>query len=110
MRASLVAGPNVPRPSPPRASPNPGGVLDARKELALPEYFAAAAEGVTEEDIADAVPHGPDPEPMLEEIRAYADAGFTHAYVHQIGPDQQGFLDFARRELLPRVQNPAGVR
>ena len=73
------------------------------QELALPEYFAAAAEGVTEEDIAEAVPHGPDPEPMLEEIRAYAEAGFTHAYVHQIGPDQQGFLNFAQRELLPHV-------
>src|SRR5919202_4519064 len=34
MRASLVAGPNARRPSPPRASPNPGGVLDAGKELA----------------------------------------------------------------------------
>jgi coenzyme F420-dependent glucose-6-phosphate dehydrogenase len=73
------------------------------QELPLPEHFAAAAEGVTEEDVAEAVPHGPDPGPVLEEIRAYADAGFTHAYVHQIGPDQQGFLDFARRELLPQV-------
>jgi G6PDH family F420-dependent oxidoreductase len=73
------------------------------QELALPEYFAAAAAGVTEEEIAEAVPHGPDPGPMLEEIRAYAEAGFTHAYVHQIGPDQQGFLDFAQRELLPHV-------
>ena len=52
---------------------------------------------------AEAVPHGPDPEPMLEEIRGSAEAGFTHAYVHQIGPDQQGFLDFARRKLLPQV-------
>src|SRR5205085_3825589 len=41
------------------------------QELALPEYFAAAAEGVTEEDVAEAVPHGPDPEPMLEEIRSF---------------------------------------
>jgi coenzyme F420-dependent glucose-6-phosphate dehydrogenase len=58
---------------------------------------------VTEEDIAEAVPHGPDPGPMLGEIRAYAEAGLTDAYVHQIGPDQQGFLDFAQRELLPHV-------
>ena len=28
---------------------------------------------------AEAIPHGPDPEPMLEEIRGYAEAGFTHA-------------------------------
>jgi G6PDH family F420-dependent oxidoreductase len=73
------------------------------QELALPEYFDAAAEGVTEEDVAETVPHGPDPGPVLEEIKAYTDAGFTHAYVHQIGPDQQGFVEFARRELLPQV-------
>src|ERR671932_683931 len=65
------------------------------QELALPEYFEAAVEGVTEEDIAEKVPHGPDPAPMLEEIRSFADAGFTHVYVHQIGPDQEGFLKFA---------------
>jgi G6PDH family F420-dependent oxidoreductase len=73
------------------------------QELALPEYFEAAAEGVTEEDIAEQVPHGPDPAPMLEEIRRFAEAGFTHVYVHQIGPDQHGFLKFAQRELLPHV-------
>jgi coenzyme F420-dependent glucose-6-phosphate dehydrogenase len=73
------------------------------QELALPEYFAAAAGSVTPDDIAEIVPHGPDPGPMLEEIRSYAEAGFTHAYVHQIGPDQQGFLEFAQRELLPHV-------
>jgi hypothetical protein len=38
---------------------------------------------------------------MREEIRVYAEAGFTDAYVHQIGPDQQGFLDFYKREILP---------
>jgi coenzyme F420-dependent glucose-6-phosphate dehydrogenase len=73
------------------------------QELALPEYFEAAAEGVTEDDVAETVPHGPDPEPVLEQIRSYAEAGFTHAYVHQIGPDQEGFLEFAQRELLPHV-------
>ena len=73
------------------------------QELALPEYFDAAAEGVTEDDVAEAVPHGPDPEPMLKEIRSFAEAGFTHVYVHHIGPDQEGFLDFAQRELLPHV-------
>ena len=40
---------------------------------------------------------------MLKEIRSFAEAGFTHVYVHQIGPDQKGFLDFARRELLSHV-------
>ena len=73
------------------------------QELALPEYFDAAVQDVTEDDVAEEVPHGPDPAPMLEEIRRFADAGFTHVYVHQIGPDQEGFLEFAKRELLPQV-------
>jgi coenzyme F420-dependent glucose-6-phosphate dehydrogenase len=39
----------------------------------------------------------------MEQIEKFADAGFTHVYLHQIEPDQQGFLDFAGRELLARV-------
>ena len=30
------------------------------------------------------------------------EAGFSHIYVHQIGPDQDGFFDFYEREILPR--------
>ena len=52
---------------------------------------------------AESTPHGPDPEPYLEQIRKYADAGFTHVYIHQIGANQDEFLEFAARELLPKV-------
>jgi len=31
------------------------------------------------------------------------DAGFTQVYVHQIGPDQEGFFRFYEREVLPRL-------
>ena len=40
---------------------------------------------------------------MLEEIRSFGEAGFTHVYVHQIGLHQEGFLKFAQRELLPHI-------
>jgi hypothetical protein len=43
---------------------------------------------------------GPDPEKYHEKIKEYAAAGFSHVYLHQIGPDQDGFLDFAKKELL----------
>ena len=46
---------------------------------------------------------GPDPDEYVEQIEKFAEAGFTHVYLHQIGPDQQGFLDFASQELLARV-------
>jgi hypothetical protein len=55
---------------------------------------------VDEDDVAETVVCGPDPAPFLDGIRAFADAGFTHVYVHQVGPDQAGFLRFAERELL----------
>jgi hypothetical protein len=39
-----------------------------------------------------------------DEIRQYAEAGFDHVYVHQIGPDQEGFFRFYADEVLPKLQ------
>jgi len=50
------------------------------------------------------LPHGPDPQPFLDEIAKFVEAGFDHVYLHQVGPDQAGFLDFWERELLPRLE------
>jgi coenzyme F420-dependent glucose-6-phosphate dehydrogenase len=78
-----------------------GGALS--QELATPEHYEAAAELVTEDDVAESVVCGADPERHLEQIRTYQKAGFDHVYVHQIGPDQQGFLRFYEREIIPRL-------
>jgi coenzyme F420-dependent glucose-6-phosphate dehydrogenase len=58
---------------------------------------------VSEDDVAQSVACGPDPERHLEAIREYADAGFDHVYVHQIGDDQEGFFRFYEREVLPKL-------
>jgi hypothetical protein len=58
---------------------------------------------VDEDDVAEQTPHGPDPQPYLELIGKYADAGFTHVYVHQIGDNQDAFAEFAAKELIPRL-------
>ncbi|MBW8826327.1 MAG: TIGR03557 family F420-dependent LLM class oxidoreductase [Acidobacteria bacterium] len=71
-------------------------------ELARPEEFAALAGGVSESDVATHVVCGPDPERHLAAVARYVGAGCTTVYLHQVGPDQAGFLDFCRRELLPR--------
>lgn len=73
-------------------------------ELRLPEHFEQASDQVSVEDVAGTVPCGPDPEPMLEAAREFADAGYNHVYFHQIGPDQEQFIEFAERELLPALQ------
>jgi coenzyme F420-dependent glucose-6-phosphate dehydrogenase len=59
---------------------------------------------VTEDDVAEAIVCGPDPEQHLEKIKKYADAGYTHVAVHQVGPDQEGFFRFCEREILPKLR------
>ena len=73
-------------------------------ELAQPYYFEKAVEIVTEDQVAEEVPCGSDPEPIIASIRKYAEAGIEHVSLHQIGPDQAGFFDFYQRELSPRLQ------
>lgn len=77
--------------------------------LPQPAHFEQAAALVGEDDVAEVVPCGRDPELHLEHIERFADAGFDHVYVHQIGPDQDGFFDFYAREVMPRVGAKARV-
>ena len=70
------------------------------QELALPAYFEQAAELVTEEQIAQQIVCGPNPKPIRDKIAEYEKAGYSHVYLHQVGPDQQGFIRFCERELL----------
>ena len=44
------------------------------------------------------------PEAHLAGIREFAEAGFDHVYVHQVGPDQDGFMDFYEREVLGEAE------
>jgi coenzyme F420-dependent glucose-6-phosphate dehydrogenase len=76
---------------------------EASQELPAPAHFEQLVQMITPEQIAKAIPCGPDPEPVIETIREYERAGFDHIYLHQVGPDQAGFLRFAERELLPVV-------
>ncbi len=78
-----------------------------KQELALPRYFEQASQLVTTDQIGESVICGPDPERYHQEIRKFADAGFTHLYILQIGQDQASFIDFAERELLPAYQGVA---
>ena len=72
--------------------------------LPVPAHFEQACKMLTEEDVAKQIVCGPDPALYLDDLRQYEQAGFTHVYIHQIGPDQQGFLRFCERELFPRVK------
>ena len=49
-------------------------------------------------------------QPILDAIDAYVDAGYDHVYLHQVGPDQEGFLEFAARSLLPEFDREPASR
>ncbi|RBQ15292.1 LLM class F420-dependent oxidoreductase [Spongiactinospora rosea] len=74
-------------------------------ELPGPVNFAASAESVTPDDVAATVPCGSDAGAVVEAVRAYVDAGFTHIALVQIGADHQdAFFDWAKSDLLPALR------
>src|SRR5204863_2356046 len=75
----------------------------ASQELPLPKDFEQLVEGREPHDMAETLTLGPDPDEYLDELKQYEDAGYTHTYFHHVGPDQEGFLEFAKSELFPRM-------
>jgi G6PDH family F420-dependent oxidoreductase len=72
------------------------------QELALPRHFEQAVSLVREEDVAKNIICGPDPARHMEGIQKFLDLGVENVYIHQVGPDQDGFFDFYQKEILPR--------
>jgi G6PDH family F420-dependent oxidoreductase len=85
--------------------PNAGIPGELGQVLALPAHFEQAAQLVSEDALAESIACGPDPERHLQLIRRYAQAGYDHIFLHQVGPDQDGFFDFFERELRPHLDN-----
>jgi coenzyme F420-dependent glucose-6-phosphate dehydrogenase len=81
-----------------------GGELG--QELPLPRNYRDAAETLEPEQVAENVVCGPDPGEHRRAIDEFEQAGFDHVYVHQVGRDQESFLAFYEREILPAL---AGV-
>jgi coenzyme F420-dependent glucose-6-phosphate dehydrogenase len=75
----------------------------ASQELPLPSDFEQLVEGRDADELEGTIPLGPDAEEYLAELGKYDRAGYTHICIHQIGSDQEGFLEFAKRELLPTL-------
>jgi G6PDH family F420-dependent oxidoreductase len=84
--------------------PNTGLRGNLNVDLATPEDIEQAVESVTEDEVAESVTCGPDPDRHLDAIRAFAEAGYDNVYVHQIGPEQDGFFRFYGTEVLPRIR------
>ena len=73
-------------------------------DLATPKHFEDAVEAMGKVEIPEDSVLGPNPEPYIEAIQSLQANGFDHIYIHQVGQDQEGFLDFFQRTLLPRLE------
>ncbi len=82
-----------------------GGGWKVNAELPGPSGFAGASQFVTQDDIADSIPCGPDLGAIVKAVREFEDAGFTDVALVQIGDESQhDFLQVAERELLPALR------
>lgn len=84
--------------------PNAALPAPLNTELRSVDHFDQAAQDVTPEQVGEKVICGPDAQRHIEAIREFAEAGFTHVYIHQVGPDQRGFFEFYRTQVLPRFE------
>ncbi len=76
---------------------------ELNQELPMPAHFEQASQLVTEDQVAESIVCGNDPERFVESIKAFEDAGFTHVFLQQVGPDLPGLLAFYDSEILPRL-------
>ncbi len=84
--------------------PNAAIEGEAGVDLPMPRHFEQLAEMVEEEDVAQRVPCGPDPERHIDAVQKYVQAGYDHVFVHQIGPDQRGAIRFLEQEVLSKLR------
>ncbi|HEX6522998.1 MAG TPA: TIGR03557 family F420-dependent LLM class oxidoreductase [Streptosporangiaceae bacterium] len=74
-------------------------------ELPEPRSFDAASQNVTEDDIAELVPCGPETGRYVDAVKQYTNAGFTHVALVQVGAEnQQEFIEWAAGDLLPTLR------
>lgn len=78
------------------------GVLHA--DLPTPKHFQDVVDVMGEPIVPEDTVLGPNPNPYLKAIQSYQENGFDHIYIHQVGPDQEGFLKFFKNELLTLLE------
>jgi coenzyme F420-dependent glucose-6-phosphate dehydrogenase len=73
-------------------------------DLPTPSHFEDAVKLMGEPDIPGDSIIGPKTDRYLEAVQTMQKNGFDHIYLHQVGPDQEGFLTFFKKTLLPALE------
>jgi probable non-F420 flavinoid oxidoreductase len=73
-------------------------------DLSHPEQIAAAAQHVTPEDLDGAVRISADLDRHVAWLRADLERGFDGLFLHEVGPEQERFVEIFGRQVLPRLR------
>ena len=73
-------------------------------DLAHPEQIAAAAGNVRPEDLESSVRISSDTGRHVNWLRGDLERGFTGLFLHEVGPQQERFVEVFGREVLPRLR------
>jgi G6PDH family F420-dependent oxidoreductase len=77
-------------------------------DLPTTSGFAGASQFVTPDDVAEAIPCGPDLDRVVESVSGFWEAGFTDVCVVQVGDEgQDRFLEEAAAPLLDKLREAA---
>jgi coenzyme F420-dependent glucose-6-phosphate dehydrogenase len=75
------------------------------QDLPTPAHFEQATSIVTKEMVAESMSCGPDTDVLVKQASDAVGDGVDHLYFHQVGPDQDGFLDVWEREIAPALRD-----
>jgi coenzyme F420-dependent glucose-6-phosphate dehydrogenase len=73
-------------------------------ELAHPTHVSDAALHVTPDDLDDAVRISADLGQHVEWLQADLERGYDAVYLHEVGPEQERFIDAFGQEILPQLR------
>lgn len=79
-------------------------------DLPTPKHFEDVVKAMGDPKIPDDAILGPNPNPYLKGLQSLQENGYDHIYIHQIGPDQAGFLKFFETELLPLLEKESLIK
>jgi coenzyme F420-dependent glucose-6-phosphate dehydrogenase len=78
-------------------------------ELRLPKDFQSSISALSEEQILKGTPLGDNHEAIIQKIKEFQKAGFDQIYIHNVGPNQSEFIQFANRNVLPSFKKKYSI-
>jgi coenzyme F420-dependent glucose-6-phosphate dehydrogenase len=82
-----------------------GGMKFPKQDIRSPHDFAQMAQLVRAEDFKGRMLISSDPEAHRKEIQKFLDLGFDQVYLHNVGRNQDRWIEVFGRDVLPKLQS-----